>query len=78
MTEQEWLQATDPWPMLELLRGKASYRKLRLMLCGWSRQNWKWLAEEVRSAVETAELFADRLRSDAEREAAVERLWQYS
>ncbi len=30
MTEEEWLTATDPTPMLEFLRGKASERKLRL------------------------------------------------
>jgi hypothetical protein len=30
MTEAEWLAATDPRPMLEFLRGKASDRKLRL------------------------------------------------
>src|SRR5215471_7243899 len=30
MTEAEWLAATDPEPMLEFLRGKASDRKLRL------------------------------------------------
>jgi len=30
MTEQEWLAGTDPKPMLEFLRGKASERKLRL------------------------------------------------
>ena len=30
MTEQEWLAATDPTPMLEFLKGKASDRKLRL------------------------------------------------
>jgi hypothetical protein len=30
MTEQDWLQATDPQPMLEFLRSKVSDRKLRL------------------------------------------------
>jgi hypothetical protein len=30
MTEAEWLACTDPRPMLEYLRGRASERKLRL------------------------------------------------
>ena len=30
MIEAGWLEATDPVPMLECLRGKASVRKLRL------------------------------------------------
>jgi hypothetical protein len=38
MTEQEWLQATDPEPMLEYLRGRASQRKLRLFAVGCSRR----------------------------------------
>src|SRR5262249_58034635 len=33
MTEAEWLECTDPMPMLEFLRGWASDRKLRLYLC---------------------------------------------
>ncbi len=34
MTEAEWLAATDPMPMLEFLRGKASDRKMRLVIFG--------------------------------------------
>src|SRR5215207_4664371 len=30
MTEEEWLNCTKPTPMLELLKGKAGDRKLRL------------------------------------------------
>ena len=31
MSEEEWLECTDPKPMLESLRGKASDRKLLLV-----------------------------------------------
>src|SRR5437879_3901889 len=37
MTETQWLEGTDPVPMLEFVRGRASERKLRLFaaaLCG--------------------------------------------
>lgn len=75
MTETEWLACTDPRLMLEFLRGKATERKLRLTLCGWSRLNWKWLPEQSRSAVELAELYAEGLAGEADREAADVKLW---
>jgi hypothetical protein len=75
MTEAEWMGCADPAPMLDFLCGKVSDRKLRLLICSWSRLNWKWLPEQCRSAVEVAELFADGLASDADRRSADGELW---
>jgi len=40
MTEAEWLMATDPTPMLEFLRGKASDRKLDLLMSAHAHRSW--------------------------------------
>jgi hypothetical protein len=45
MTEQEWLTCTDPRPMLEFLRDKASNRKLRLFACACVRRAWHLLTD---------------------------------
>jgi hypothetical protein len=61
MTEAEWLASTDPTPMLEFLRGKASDRKLRLFASSCCRQSWRYIPDSAsRRAVEVSELFADR------------------
>src|SRR6201995_167943 len=75
MTETEWLSCTDPVLMLDFLRGKVSDRPLRLMLCGWSPLNWRWLPKESHMAVEVAELFADGGANDATRESADAEVW---
>ncbi|WP_246522923.1 hypothetical protein [Gemmata palustris] len=60
MTEAEWLSATDPAPMLDFLRGKASDRKLRLFTVGCCRRLWRYLDDKHwRPALEAAEQCAD-------------------
>lgn len=65
MTEAEWLVATDPAPMLEFLKGRASDRKLRLFACACCRVVWDSLTyARSRNAVELAERYADGLVGD--------------
>src|SRR5687767_14917444 len=59
MTRQEWLTCTNPEPMLEYLRGRASDRKLRLFACACCRHTasyadaeWKRKAAHRRSPAE--------------------------
>src|SRR5262245_57872983 len=61
-TEADWFACTDPTPMLEFLRGKASERKLRLFAVGCCRRVWALIKDEsFRAAVRAAELFADNM-----------------
>src|SRR4051812_21857562 len=62
MTEDEWLDSTDPTPMLEFLQGKVSERKLRLFAVACCRRAWHLLpAEDCRQLVDVAEQYADGL-----------------
>lgn len=74
MTEAEWLACTDPAPMLEFLRGRASDRRLRLFAVACCRRI-QYLLMDQRSlrAVEIAESYADGAVDEAER-AQAERL----
>jgi hypothetical protein len=72
MTEAEWLACTDPQPMLEFLRGKASDRKLRLFACACCRALDPDLgtSEPARAAIEAAERYVDGAECREELETA--------
>jgi hypothetical protein len=62
MTEAEWLTCTNPTLMLELLRGQASERKLRLFAVACCRRVSHLLKDErSQEAVEVGEQYADGL-----------------
>lgn len=66
MTEVEWIECTDPSPMLECLRGRASDRKLRLIACGCCRTACRLLAHPSSlEALLASEEYADG-RADEE------------
>ena len=60
MTEAEWLDCTDPGPMLSSLLGKVSDRRLRLFVAGCCRRVWEHLTDpKARKALELVERAAD-------------------
>jgi hypothetical protein len=68
MNEEQWLSCTDPMPMLEFLRGKASKRKSTLYICAGCREIWHLLYDSVsRKSVEVGELFADGQATEQQR-----------
>ena len=76
MTEQEWLEATDPTWMLEFLRGKPIERKLRLFAVACCRRVWHVFSDErCREAVNAAEHFADGLITWQNVKTASEQAW---
>ncbi|AMV29601.1 hypothetical protein VT84_34725 [Gemmata sp. SH-PL17] len=67
MTEQDWLNGTDPTPMLEFLKGNASERKLRLFAVACCRSIWHLLTDErSRIAVDVFERLVDGLATTEE------------
>ena len=71
MDGAEWLNSTDPRPMLKSLRGKPSGRKLLLFLCACCRRVWDALSDvRSRAAVETAEQYADERATEGALQAA--------
>jgi hypothetical protein len=87
VTEDQWLTATDPQPMLDFLRGRASERKLRLFACATCRSAWHWLEddrlarqlledERSRFSVDAGERYADGAATAKELAAAHRRAWR--
>ena len=67
MAMAQWLFYADPARILEHVNGKPSGRQLRLFGVGCCRHIWHLFEhEQSRKAVETAELFADKLIPSAE------------
>lgn len=60
MTEQEWVNSTDPNPMLEWLWNKPGNRKLRLFAAACCRHVWNRITDPTgRQAIESVEQFAE-------------------
>lgn len=74
MTETQWLRATDAASLLWLVRERRQTRKLRLFACACCRRLWRLLSPAARQAVEAAELYADRLIKDVQRQQAHRKL----
>jgi hypothetical protein len=76
MTKAEWLAGTDPTPMVEFLRGKASGRKLRLFAVGGAFRFRDVIDQDDRfpdlldHAIGVARWFADGLTDRGELDAA--------
>jgi hypothetical protein len=71
MIESEWLACADPQAMLRHLGCKAGDRKRRLFACGCCRRAWRLLGDpRIRTALETAERYADKAATETELENA--------
>jgi hypothetical protein len=75
MTEAEWLEANDGYPMLQFLEGKnPSQRKIHLFVCACCRLiHWDTMRSlGVQEAVLVGERFADGLATESELRTARE------
>jgi hypothetical protein len=86
-TEQQWLDAVDPAPMLAFLierhkanRTNAGKRRLRLFACACMRRRWELIKEPlIREVVALCERYADGQATEKELTAAegrVEKWWR--
>jgi len=76
MTEQEWLECTDPFRIIKYMgrskRHGTTFRKLRLFACACCRQIWDLISDHrSQGAVELAERYAEGEVSVEEMRAAV-------
>lgn len=77
MTESEWLEATDPEPMVEFVREKTSDRKLRLLACACVSSLLplaKLVPDQLRTALGEVELYADGATTKAAMKRVRERM----
>ena len=72
MTESEWLECTDPMPMLHHLGVKAGKRKCMLFVCACERRLWNEPDCE-REKIGVTECFADGEATPADVAAALQR-----
>src|SRR5438552_2681124 len=67
MREENWLGCTNPTPMLDFVRDRASDRKLRLFAVACCRRIWHLFKDEgSQRVVEVAERYADGLAGPQE------------
>ncbi len=72
MTEDEWLNSRDWLPLLKLIEGKASDRKLRLFGCACCRRMWDLFPHDVnRRLVEAVEDHPDGSLDGSELNTAI-------
>jgi hypothetical protein len=69
MTEDEWIVATELWPMRDFIRNRSSDRKLRLLACAYCRSIWDLMSRASRRAIILGEQMADGPVDESHREA---------
>lgn len=72
MIEREWLNCSDPSPMLAFLAGSPNDRKRRLFGVACCRRIWRHLSDASQAALLVLERFADGAATQMELEAAGE------
>jgi len=72
MTEQEWLESTDPDEMLDFMFERASRRKIELYTSGCYRSVWHLLPDErFRHKMNMRDRYFDGLATEAELDLAI-------